>query len=274
MAQIVRQGAELVGNLHLPRPVRQQGWEPAFRMTAAASRLSEAYAGLVQALLVESARRLEPLGDPLATDFGLHRWLAGDREEAYSDWLQWILQQVRIPNDVFRLLHVEPPGELRDWPGTAPSVGREFPVPQGAEGRTGRLDLWVRYEGLALFVLEVKKADTEHADTAKQAGYKRWLDDQPEPHQFAILVAAEASEDLYQGFRFLSWAHLCLRMRHLARCLCGEGRHVVAAMTLAFVGAVEQNLLGFSMPASASRRSAAVNPRLVAHLEQWLLEED
>ena len=45
-------------------------------------------------------------------------------------------------------------------------------------------------------------------------------------------------------------------------------------MTLAFVGAVEQNLLGFSMPASASRRSAAVNPRLVAHLEQWLLEED
>jgi hypothetical protein len=243
-------------------------------MAVAGKQLFIAQAGRLDALLAESGKRLELLGDPLVTDFGLHRWLAGDREESYSDWLQWILQQVQAPRDVFGLPRVDLPEEFRDWSGPAPVIVRELPVPQGHASRAGRLDLYVRYEGVALFVLEVKKADAEHADTAKQAGYKAWLDAQAEPHKFPILIAAEAEEDLYEGFRFLSWANLCLGMRRLARRLCGEGRLVVAAMTLAFVGAVEQNLLDLSIPSPVSRRSGAINPRLVAHLERWLSEED
>src|SRR5438132_1432009 len=43
----------------------------------------------LQELLHASERQLTPLGDPLTVDLGLHRWLAADREEAYSDCLAW-----------------------------------------------------------------------------------------------------------------------------------------------------------------------------------------
>jgi hypothetical protein len=244
-------------------------------LAAAAHQLMESQARRVTALLDESGQRLHPLGEPLTTDFGVHRWLAGNREEAYSDWLQWVLLQLHTPGDVFRLLSTPEPASMTGWRGGPPTVSRELPVPQGHEGRSGRLDLIIRYEGLALLVVEVKRTDADEADTVKQRGYKLWLDDQPEPqpHKFPILLATDADEDLYEGFRFLSWAEVCLGMRQLARRLCGQGKGVVAAMTLAFVGAVEQNLLGFSAPRAGGPRTAVVNPRLADHLERWLSGE-
>jgi len=41
-----------------------------------------------------SSARLKPLGEPLEHDLGVNRWLAGAREEAYSDWLTWLLRIV------------------------------------------------------------------------------------------------------------------------------------------------------------------------------------
>ncbi len=243
-------------------------------MAAVARLLFEAEAERVRSLLTKSTKRLEPLADPLATDFGLHRWLAGDREEAYSDWLQWVLQQVQTPREVFRLLGVSLPGKLQDLRDMAPAVGRELQVPQGHEDQEGRLDLWVRYEGSVLFVLEVKKADADHADTRKQAGYKAWLAAQPEPYKYPILIAAEAEAEVYEGFRLLRWSDLCVGLRRLARRLTSEGCLVVAAMTLALAGAVEQNLLGLSAIGGAVGSRAGFNVRrLVAHLERWLAEK-
>lgn len=95
---------------------------------------------------------------------------------------------------------------------------------------------------------------------------------QPEPYKFAVLIATEAEEDHYEQFDFLSWADLCLGMRHLARRLCGKGRLMVTAMILAFAGAVEQNLLNLSAAGSGRFSSGAANTRLVAYLERWLSE--
>jgi hypothetical protein len=253
--------------------LRNARWEEARRFEASARQLFKSQCGRVEALLAESAKRLTPFQDPLVTDFGLHRWLAGDREEAYSDWLQWILLQIESPADLFQILGVEslPPG-LLEWRQGRPSVGREFPVPRGHAGHAGRLDLWVRYNGQALVVVEIKKADAEGADTRKQAGYKAWLDAQPEPHKFAILIATEAEENHYEGFGFLSWADLCLAMRRFARSLCGKRRLMVATMTLAFAGAVEQNLLNLSAPIAGVFSKGAANTRVVAYLERWVSE--
>jgi len=243
-------------------------------MAAAARQLFEAEAERVRSLLALSTKRLEPLADPLVMDFGLHRWLAGDREEAYSDWLQWILQQVQTPREVFRLLGVDPPGTLLEWRELPPEVGRELPVPEGHEDQEGRLDLWVRYESNALFVLEVKKSDADHADTRKQAGYKAWLESQPEPHKYPILIAADAEKEVYEGFRLLRWSDLCVGLRRLACRLTIGGHIAAAALTLALAGAIEQNLLGLSARDVAVGSFAGFNVRrLLAHLERWLSEK-
>ena len=59
---------------------------------------------------------------------------------------------------------------------------------------------------------------------------------------FLATSAEEETED------FLSWADVCIEMRLLAIDLCKERdpQLMAAAMVLAFVAAVEQNLLGFS----------------------------
>lgn len=268
MTGILRKWAALGRQLALAQPVVRPTWAPARRMATAAGAWFEAQADRVTTLLGTSNKLLEPLGDPLLTDFGGHRWLAGDREEAYSDWLQWILRQIQTPRALFRVIQVDEPSDLQNWPCGPPDVGREQTVPKGHEGRKGRLDLVVRSDGRALFVLELKTTDADAADTGKHSGYQEWLEAQPERHKDAILIATDAEADDYGGFRFLSWADLCLALRRLARRDCAEGRLIVAAMTLAFVGAVEQNLLAFHAPGTGGR--GVLNPRLPSHLTQWI----
>src|SRR5262249_55317644 len=126
-------------------------------------------------------------------------------------------------------------------------VQRECCVPHGHVDQEGRLDVVIRYGDRAMLVVEIKKGRAEDADTAKHAGYKQWLQEQDCQHKFSVLLAVSAEEDTYEGFSFLSWSALCIEMRLLAMALKGEPQsRLTAAMVLAFVGAVEQNLLGFS----------------------------
>jgi hypothetical protein len=90
-------------------------------------------------LLTKSRNRLAPLEDPFDIDFGLHRWLRAEREEAYSDWLGWVILQMPGPRQVFELFGLNPPEavlECREW-----DVLREFCVPHGHHDQEGRLDL-------------------------------------------------------------------------------------------------------------------------------------
>ena len=222
-------------------------------------------------LLDESRKRLAPLEDPFDVDLGLHRWLGAEREEAYSDWLEWVVRHMPGPKQVFALFGLAPPEtvlQCKEW-----EVQREWCVPHGHPDHEGRLDLVIRFSDRAIIVVEVKKGDAGDADTTKQCGYGLWIDEQSYPSKDRVLLAASADEAVYDGFPFCSWANVCIEMRRCAVEFCKEGRVMVAAMVLAFVAAVEQNLLGFSpklVQDVCKGHSALFNVTVVDHLEEFV----
>jgi hypothetical protein len=181
-------------------------------------------------------------------DLGTHRWLADDREEAYSDWLAWVVEQLKAPEPVFRLFGEKCPAE---WSAcsTALAVSREPVVPSGHAGHEGRLDLLIDYDGLPLLIVEVKKGGAEQADTEKQGGYRRSVEKRhPNRELRPVLLVTSAEEASSEGgFVIRTWAEVCVELRRMAagKLKIGVPR-ISLAMILAFVAAVEQNLLGFS----------------------------
>jgi hypothetical protein len=257
------------------------GWEPTSRMIKAAAPLFQALAGKLNNLLARSDRLLKPLADPLRTDFGAHRWLSSDREEAYSDWLAWIVQRLQSPAvlGLFAIKELFPDKPLHNIElqrDIQPVVLREPWVPQGHSDKHGRLDLVIRFEDRAVLVVETKVGHADRSDTAKQHGYAEWLNKQ-EGKSYPILLASDGEKQEYAGgFRLLKWADLCLALRRLVVELCAKEQIVLATMALAFVGAVEQNLLGFSIAAVddfQQGRFATFDPTVVVHLEKWIDRE-
>jgi hypothetical protein len=215
----------------------------------------------LRVLLDRSSKKLEPLSDPLLVDLGLHRWLRVEREEAYADWFQWVLRQAKTPGRVFQLFGCKPPEEIST--GASLAITREFWVPHGHENQEGRLDIVISFDGQVALVVELKKGSADDADTGKHAGYR-----ESHPGAKHLLIAASADGKDYGGFEFCSWARVCIRIRRLATDLITEGQVMAAAMTLAYAGAVEQNLLGFH--AAVSDRVAYVNPRTEEYVRQFL----
>jgi hypothetical protein len=159
----------------------------------------------------------------------------------------WIVEQLRTPAYVFRLFGIDDPDGIAWCQQTPVTVQSEVAVPQGHDEQSGRLDLVIRAAEKALIVVEVKMSHAEEADTGKQRGYMQWITEQPEPRKHAILLVVEAAQEEYEGFTPWRWASLCTVLRQIAQTLCREPQRVVlAAMILAFVGAVEQNVLAFS----------------------------
>ena len=159
-------------SLGLSGTLRRQAapdWLPITRMIEAARPAIEAKANYLRALLQECGTKFAPLGEPLEIDLGLHRWLDAEREEAYSDWLEWVVRQAKTPSRVFRLFGLEVPSGLRA--DAQLDVKREDPVPHGHEDHEGRLDIVISFDGRRLIIVEVKKGDADDADTAKHAGY-------------------------------------------------------------------------------------------------------
>ena len=220
---------------HAGQPV---SWAAVQQLIEAARPLLVGESTRVRQLLEQSAQCLHPCADPLLVDLGTHRWLAAVREEAYSDWLGWVVQCLGTPARVFPLFGAE--ALIPVSQGLSVTVTRELPIPGG------RLDLVIEYGPTVLLVVEVKKGSAEGADTAKQAGYHGWLKCQMRPHTQAVMLVSAAEEEVYEGFRPQGWGSLCQQLRRLAPQLCQEIRVIEAALILAFVGAVEQNLLGFS----------------------------
>jgi hypothetical protein len=117
--------------------------------------------------LRKSNKYLFPLGEPLAAlDFREHRWVANGREEAYSDWLQWIVARLAACDilDVFGAHSEHVPSNCKV------KVRREVHVQHGHTDHTGRLDLKVEFDGKTALVVEVKLGEAEHADTSKGKG--------------------------------------------------------------------------------------------------------
>jgi hypothetical protein len=260
-------------------PQQKTDWRPVAEMVEAAKKTLKVEAERLRSFLARSDQQLQPWGDPLAVDLGTHRWLANEREENYSDWLAWVIEQLKTPEQVFRLFGEECPTESSTR-STRPTVSREHYVPFGHEGHQGRLDVLIDYEGLPLLDIEVKKGDAEQSDTGKQEGYRRSLEKgHPDRELRHVLLVTSANEATSEGdYVVRTWAEVCVELRRMAAGeLKGCMSPLALAMILAFVAAVEENLLGFSSDLIRRIKEGKdsvyfFNTNIVDHIANSLLE--
>jgi len=200
-------------------------------------------------LLKLSNEKFAPFSDPLLSDLGLHRWLSADREEAYSDWLQWVLQELD-PEMISLLFGIDEVNLVDYCKGKIVKVRREIKI------ECGRLDLLVEIGDDVLIMLEVKRmASADSADTDKHEGYCKWFTSQHYTYKpIPRLLVVSASLELYKGFVPVLWKDLCIRLRQWFPQIHARLGTTKAAMVLAFIGAVESNLLQLSTPYESEPR--------------------
>lgn len=235
------------------------------RRVAALTRLAALHCDLVAAqaarldhLLLLSSRCFSPLDDPLTLHYGAHRWLSGQREEAYSDWFAWVLEQTTALPEIRDFLHMPPP------PATV-EIRREVQIAYDDGSGYGRLDLLIESSAGAVCVIEIKARRYVEAEILKHELYCASRSVPETAYRLFIAIGDEGVN--LRGFNFVSWSDICLLLRknvagHLAR--LGATR---SAMVLAFVGAVENNLLGLCAHQGATR--PALVPT-IAYLEKFL----
>src|SRR5439155_19950589 len=95
--RLLRTWAQLGAELLADRRQSARDWKAARRLIEAVRPKLQFDAQQLRNLLKQSRKRLHPLEDPFDVDVGLHRWLASDREEANSDWLEWVNRKVESP---------------------------------------------------------------------------------------------------------------------------------------------------------------------------------
>ena len=159
-------------------------WTAAARMIEAAEKDAKESRKALKGLLERSkTEHFLGFGDPLDLDFGAHRWLKGSREEAWSDWLAWILEQKGDGDQVLRLFEMDPVPVA----GTTCKAKREVCTPDG------RLDMVVRF-GAKTLVVEIKTISEVREE--QFVNYSAWLKEQNDPFGFVLLLAVDEPEDL------------------------------------------------------------------------------
>lgn len=252
-------------------------WSSVRRSIKACEPLLLQNAEVLRAALRESNRRLAPLEDPLLTDYGVHRWLQHAREESYSDWLAWSIDNLDDPVDVLRLFGLAKCMPQRVVQRKRWKVVREQRTTEGHPGRKGRIDLSLVIPGIASVQCELKLGDAEQADTEKQAGYKQSALKYgvPQQHRFHALIITTAESEAYPGtYKAITWSHIAIQLRGIALRCCSQRKYTRAALLLGFVGAIEQNLLGHSSDvackALSSSSSVMVSSGMIEHLQHAL----
>jgi hypothetical protein len=191
------------------------------------------------ALLVSCDQFFAPLRDPLRCDLGLHAWLAPEREESYSKWLSWTLKQYAECGTL---------GEILDLP--APSVSdtsgirllNELTIRSRDRTRSGRIDIAVCWHGEVSAILEIKTKSFTDEALEKHLLYCESPDVPPEAARIFIAQSADGLD--LRGFRLLNWQEVCVRLRRRVQRVAQEKGLLPAAMVIAFIAAVEQNILG------------------------------
>jgi hypothetical protein len=256
------------GKTYVPVPTSRADWSAVEVLIEAAQPRLLGDSKALRELLDRSTNRFK-LTDPLLIDLGVHRWLAMDREASWSDWLAWVLERLADATMVLRVLGVQNPKFVSACAGQSYRVEREAQVKAGVPGSEGQIDLLVHLgePEVALLGVEVKTFDESYE---KQRGYLRSLR-KLSRHVECVLVANDhVPQNKLFGFRLWRWEDLSMALRRaIAWYVQVHGGDAVAAMMLGFVGAVEQNLLGYG--SAAPRRAAEDRPTLLPkHLYDYL----
>lgn len=216
----------------------------------------------------ESDKRLKPLGEPLAQRIGLNRWLAGAREEAYSDWLKWLFEEMNAGElvKVLSIHELSPSSEAQARERV--HVARETVVEEGHEGQSGRIDLILELGSWAVVTIEVKKGDAGSADPNTLRGYRKSVEDQfcSKPKAFILLVSS-SNEEGVEGFKVRRYDDICRNLRRLAISWLNH-RLLASAIMLMVVAAIESNLLRFSV------QENSYTPATLWHLKTFIERTD
>jgi hypothetical protein len=253
-AGILRRWAVLGRSIRVDSPFVD--WEAASDMIKAAEKDAEESRKVLKGLFeISEARHFPGFGDPLnyldlELDFGAHRWLKGSREEVWSDWLAWILNQDKDSRHVLRLFGLE------SAPGACHTCEVEREV---STTRFGRPDVVVHF-GDATLVVEIKTSSEVGDDQLSR--YQALLKTQAAPLGLVLLAVDEPENLTTRGWQFCSWETVSMGLRTWAAAWLREKRQIKAALTLAFCGAVEHNLLGLGRDLNA--------PRTAEYLTKWL----
>ena len=257
-----------------PSPAHKRvliGWSPVRQMIQVAEAEAQKLESKLAALLKASDARLRDysLCEPLLVDAGRNRWLQKEREESYSDWLAWIFEQLQRPPgsaaDVIGVLGLEEPELITNCHSLGFTIEREHYT------RYGRFDLLLTLGKSVTIIVEVKRYSAEASDTAKQAGYSEWLKSKNVQHPKALLLTTDADREEYDGFKTLRWDDVCIRLRHLLPALSTRIGLVKAAMFVAFVTAVETNLLNLVAPSQETDAVERLSyAKTVEHLKRYL----
>lgn len=255
----------------VPRPKRS--FQPISLLISAASDFLSYKLMELQSVLTRSNAIFSPLSDPLAMDLGVHRWLQGQREERYSDWLHWVIHQISEPADLFSVLGMD----RSDIPIPAtkkPSVKCEDLVEKGHEDHTGRLDLRILFPGELIIVIECKICGG--GDVIKNKGYIQSVRKKyrKERKHFIFLTPSPDDnpnvdlEDI--KFEKLLWTEVCLNLRQFVSMKINCESLNKLAMILAFVGAIEQNCLGLSATDQMIMNPMLINSATLDHLRKFV----
>lgn len=218
--------------------------------------------------------------DPLLCAVGTHRWLV-HHETSYSDWLVWVLERLCDAKAVLRVLGIKDPRFAAACAGEY-TVQREVPLLKGLPGCKGQIDLLIRFGNRAapwrpsaLLGIEVKTYDEQYQ---KQKGYLTSLKKLCPRYAKGVLVANDEPEHCY-GFTCRRWRDVCLGLRAVATdgAIQSGFPPAVRVMMLAFVAAVEQNIMGLDV-ASGRRawrgRGTLCPESLLSYLQQAVEEEE
>jgi len=117
-----------------------------------------------------------------------------------------------------------------------------------------KLDIFIRFvlDGCdyASLIVEMKKGSAEVADTGKQKSYLRWHQMQGTGTRInpnAFLIVTDAKEEEYSGFLVVRWADICIRLRQILPMVLRTAGIVKASLFVAFISAVERNLLHLTL---------------------------
>lgn len=234
-------------------------WDAANLLRESAKTFDNYARQLLEGTHADSDAALQPFRDPLGLNLGKHRWLSADREESYSDWLAWILQGMSGADEILPLFALDD-DFARHMRGEG-SVRRELP------SEWGRTDVVVRFGDRGLFLIEVKVAPTQKEELLDQLRrYEEWAGQQAVGQTFFALLGTVKPAHGIRSFAFMDWRTLCQRLRRYANRVKGSDL-LRAAGILIFCGAVEQNLLGFSIPPGYLRAMATID-----YLCEWRRE--
>jgi hypothetical protein len=212
-------------------------------------------------LLMSCDQFFAPLSDPLSSDLGLHAWLAPEREESYSKWLHWTLTQFAKCGTLAEILDLPIPS-ASDTSGI--QLFTEWTIRSRDRKRSGRIDIAI-WHGEMSAIIEIKTRNFTDEALEKHLLYCESPDVTPEAAR--IFIAENADGFDLRGFRLLGWQELCLRLRRRVQRVVHERGLLPAAMVIAFIAAVEQNILGVRPFTGQNYYDI---PVAVTHLQEFL----